>query len=105
MLLLQLFAQPVCAATVVSRHEPGRYFAGIVLLGPQSQALTEVPATGGVTSGAKITAAVVGILELIAAVARISIAPLALVATVATYLEVDTDDSQPHLPAAGREPV
>lgn len=78
----------------------------MVEFGPQLQAAMDVPATGGTTLGAKITAPVVGItLAPKAAVANTRMAPLPFVATVATYFEVDTDDSQPQLPAVGSEPV
>lgn len=90
---------------MVSRQEPGKYFAGNVLLGPQSHAATEAPATK-VVAGAKTTAAVVGmIVAPNCELANTAIAPLLLVATLATYLEVVTEDSQPQLPAVGREPV
>ena len=91
--------------TVVSRQEPGRYLAGIVLLGPQFHAATEVPASGGRTLGARITAAVVGMtVAPNAEVAYTAIAPLLLVVTLATYLELDVEDSHPQLPAVGSEP-
>lgn len=90
---------------MVSRQEPGKYFGGMVALGPHSHALTEVPATGGTTSGDRITAAVVGMtVAPNAEVASTWIAPLSFVETLATYLDVLVEDSQPQLPAVGSEP-
>ena len=89
---------------MVSRQEPGRNFGGIVEFGPHNQAEIGVPAAAAAL-GAKITAAVAGIAVVMVLAANTEIAPLLLVCTLVTYLEVAVDDSQPQLPAVGNDPV
>ena len=75
----------------------------MVEFGPHNQAWIGTPAAAA-TLGAKITAAVPGILVLMVVAAKTEIAPLLLVWTFVTYLDVAVEDSQPQLPAVGNEP-
>ncbi len=98
----------VWLVTEVLRQEPGKYFGGKLSAGPQTHAAIVPPGVGVVIASEALAAAntidaFAGIFELRAvAFATTLIEPLALVCTFETNLEVATEDSHPHAPAAGR---
>lgn len=92
---MQSYWKPVWVATVVSRQEPGKNFA-LKVPGPQFHAVIAPLATTGINTIVPFASALIPC-------AVTWIAPIVLVLTLATYLDVEVEDSQPQFPAVGNE--